>query len=371
MEAIDILPQLVKINSVFPNEKAISTFISQYLSSRGYWIQTILTDENRPNIIATTPHISGSYIGFYGHMDTVPPASDYSRDPFTVFFDEKNAYGLGAGDMKGGLSCMLSAASFAIEKNLPACFIFGVDEENISQGAHDLVSSGLLKDLRFLVVAESGQIKNYEQPLSACYGRKGRIVVEVTIEGKKAHAAESHKGVNAIEEAARFISQLKSFSFPTHSMLGKTDIIVQQVHSNTDSFSVPDVCTLTISLLTTPNVSSVDFIRTAQNWAEKEGVKITIAPKERSTPYGEAYEIDRKNSFLKRIEETILTPLEIDPIYTGSVADENVFANRLGIPVLTLGPIGGGDHTAGEWVRVESLSCLTEAYKKMLVLGSE
>jgi hypothetical protein len=42
-------------------------------------------------------------------------------------------------------------------------------------------------------------------------------------------------------------------------------------------------------------------------------------------------------------------------IPTQSVADENVFANRLHIPVVTIGPIGGGDHTAEEWVSLNSL----------------
>ena len=43
-----------------------------------------------------------------------------------------------------------------------------------------------------------------------------------------------------------------------------------------------------------------------------------------------------------------------------------VFAGRLNIPVITLGPIGAGDHTKDEWVRIASLDATTSAYKEIL-----
>ena len=76
--------------------------------------------------------------------------------------------------------------------------------------------------------------------------------------------------------------------------------------------------------------------------------------------------MDTNNSFLKRVEKNILTPSKIKPIYTSSVADENVFANKLNIPVLTLGPIGGNAHIAGEWLSLNSMSTVQTIYIDIL-----
>jgi acetylornithine deacetylase/succinyl-diaminopimelate desuccinylase-like protein len=56
----------------------------------------------------------------------------------------------------------------------------------------------------------------------------------------------------------------------------------------------------------------------------------------------------------------------VKPAYFSSVADENVLANRLRIPVLTIGPVGGGDHTKDEWLRISSMVRVTEVYASLV-----
>jgi acetylornithine deacetylase/succinyl-diaminopimelate desuccinylase-like protein len=116
--------------------------------------------------------------------------------------------------MKGGISCILQAAAWATTEGLPVKVILGVDEENISQGANDLIRSGKLSDVGFLIVAESGQVTDFSQPISVCLGRKGRIVFEIEVIGMAAHAAEHHKGVNAIEKAAELCLALRELPLP-------------------------------------------------------------------------------------------------------------------------------------------------------------
>jgi succinyl-diaminopimelate desuccinylase len=295
-------------------------------------------------------------------MDTVPPAGDYTRDPFSVVCDGDIVRGLGVCDMKGGLTCILQAAKWASDNNLPLKVIFGVDEEDISRGAHDLVQSGLLSDVGFMIVAESGQIQDYNQPISVCLGRKGRLVFELEVFGKAAHAAESSKGVNAIEQACRLIQSLATLSFPVHSSLGTTSLVVQGISAQSDSFSVPDRCVFTASLLTAPGMLGSDFMASVLERARSLGIEMKIRIKQRETPYGDAYELDTSNPFYRRVYDTVLRPLGVKPMYTPSVADENVFANRLKIPVLTIGVIGGGDHTGEEWARLSSFETVVTCY---------
>lgn len=367
MDTLTLLSTLVSTRSVYPEEQRIAVCIESYLREWGFTVERVMTEGGRPNLVATFGK-SDKYLAFYGHMDTVPPAGDYLRDPFSVAADGDIVRGLGVCDMKGGLTCILQAAEWAAKNNLPLKVVFGVDEEDISRGAHDLVQSGLLSDVGFMIVAESGQIQDYNQPASVCLGRKGRILFELEVFGKTAHAAESFKGVNAIEQACRLVQGLGTLPLPKHSSLGQTSLVIQGISGQSDSFSVPDRCLVTASLLTTPGMLGSDFMASVLELARSLGIEMKIRVKHRATPYGDAYELDTSNAFYKRVAQEILEPLGVKPIYTPSVADENVFANRLRIPVLTIGVIGGGDHTGAEWAKLSSFTTVIESYKKCLTL---
>lgn len=366
---MNLLKRLVEINSVFPNEEKISQFLSDYLKKIGFKIQHVETAKNRKNIVAAFG-VEKKYLAFYGHMDTTPPDKGYKSDPFKLKIENngKIARGLGVGDMKGGIAAILRAADFASQNNLPLKIIFGVDEENISEGAHNLVESGLLNDIDFLIVGESGQIKNINQPFIICYGRKGRILFDIEIIGRKAHAAESKKTINVIEKASILIQKIKKIKFPNDKKLGKTAIVYQTIKSEADSFSTPDYCLIQCSVLTNSYTKGPEFQKKVIQIAERLNILINIQPHKRKTPYGESYLINNKHHFLKKIEKYIIIPNKIIPIYASSVADENVFANRLNIPVLTLGPVGGCDHTKDEWVNLLSLRTVINIYQQIIKL---
>jgi acetylornithine deacetylase/succinyl-diaminopimelate desuccinylase-like protein len=366
MEPTQLLQKLVSIKSVFPEEKNLADFIYDYLRSLNFQIEKVYTASDRYNLVATYGKAK-TYLGCYGHMDTVPSDPTYTRDPYSMWIEDNHiARGLGVCDMKSGLTTLLKLAEYASEKKLPLKLVFGVDEEDISQGAHDLCNSGLLKNIDFMIVAESGQLKNRNQDFTVCLGRKGRLVYEIVVTGKSVHAAESEKGINAIEKAAEFVVALKNLEFEQHPNLGFTNLVVQQISAKTDAFSVPDSCKIQLSLLTTPNDKGSDFIDRVQKLAKKLNIGITISAPERKTPYGESYEIDVQHPFFKTIKSRIFSKYTVEPIYTPSVADENVFANRLGIPVLSVGVLGGEDHTSQEWADLRSLQTLVGVYREML-----
>lgn len=364
MKTRSILKILVGINSVFPNEMGIERYLYEYLSGLGFRIKRIPTAKNRNNIIATYGN-SSEYLGFYAHIDTVPVDKNYTRNPFKLYVENDKAFGLGTEDMKGGISAILQLADFAVSKNLSVKIIFGVDEENISMGAHDLINSEQMNDVSFLISAESGQIKNLNQKYSLCLGRKGRVLFRATVSGKRSHAA-SDKGINAIENMALFLTNIRGLKFRLHPRLGETKLVAHSIEGNIDSFSVPDSCTCTISALTNPYISSKDVQKELESIGKKLGIKLKIEQIERETPYNESYEINLSDPFLNTLQENVFSPDRVRGIYTGSVADENVFANRLNIPVISLGPIGGNGHIADEWVSLSSIENVSETYKKIL-----
>jgi acetylornithine deacetylase len=368
MDARALLRRLVSIKSVFPGENEISEYLGGVLRDEGFSVRKVST-QGRMNIVATHGR-QRKYLCLYGHMDTVPP-NEGMRSPYRLIERNGIGRGLGAGDMKGGVAAIVTAAKSAAEQGLPLKVALGVGEENISEGAHSMIDSGALDDAAFIISGESGESGGSAapgRPFNVRYGRKGRLVFDARIHGKRAHAANKREGINAIERASRFVRMAETMRFPLHRQLGSTDVVVQGIRSDADSFSVPDACDVQFSLLTTPNVKSRQVIERMEGWCMRNGVVADIRPHLRATPYGESYEVDRSHPFIVRLERELFEPLDVRPAYAASVADENVFANRLGIPVISMGPVSGGLHSANEWIRLDSLDNTVRAYEKAIEL---
>lgn len=358
----ELFENLISIKSVFPEEKEVCEYVERYLLEIGLHVERVYSAQERFNLVAWNGE-HPRYLGFYGHLDTVPPALDYERDPYSIRWDGSIAKGLGTSDMKGGVTCILRAAEIVAQENLPVKVILGVDEENISVGANDLAKSEYLRDVAFLISAEGARLIDEEQVITSVFGRKGRIVLDVLVQGQAAHAADADQGVNAITQAARLMLALDELTFPIHGRMGSTQLLVEAINSEASAYSLPEQCMIRVSALTSPGTSSEDCIHAITECAQTLSINAQVHLHPRPTPYSESYEIDLNDAFLQKIQEEILNPLQITAQYSGSVADENVFARELAIPVLCLGARGAGIHQAHEWVDFDSMLKLIEVYQ--------
>jgi len=365
-EILDLVKRLVRINSVFPHENVFAEYITVFLQDLGYHIQKVPVAKGRDNVIATLGN-TNSYLGFYGHMDTVPPDPLWKQNPFEAKVNNGRLTGLGVADMKGGIALILLLAKYASENKLPIKLVFGVDEENISLGSHKLVQTNCLNDISFLISAESGQVRSNDSDFAVNYGRKGYFKLEAAVSGKKAHAARSDLALNAISESMKLIKLIMGVKFVKHRHLGDLEVIPTYINSTTDSFSIPDKAVLTFNILTVPGVKSNEVVEKFQKIARQKGLNVTLTIPTRESDYLEAYEVNLKNPFLRKLEKKIFSNYKVSPTYAQSVADENQFANKLKIPVISIGPIGGGDHTAKEWVDISSLGKTLKIYKEILL----
>jgi acetylornithine deacetylase len=362
-----LLTRLVSINSVFPAEAELVNFCEGFLQSCGFTVSRVPAAPDRDALIATLGE-SQSYLCLYGHLDTVPPDPLWQQDPFTVTQSGDILRGLGVADMKGGIAIILQTAAFAQEHNLPLKIALGVDEENISLGSFALIQTSFFDNVGLLISAESGQVVSEAQDFAVNYGRKGRVALTMQVEGKTAHAAQSNLAVNAISEVSRFVNQLHSLEFPAHEVLGTTEVIPFFAHSSTDSFSIPELAELRLNVLTVPGVSHSTVIEKLQDLVLRLEVTATFQLIERATPYMEAYAVDRESHHIQNLERQIFSRYTVTPGYAQSVADENRFAQALSVPVISIGPIGGGDHTAGEWVSLSSLHASFTVYTEIVRL---
>lgn len=374
------LHELISIQSISGNEAECINYIENTLQNLNFDVTRIPAAPNRDNLIAQSKATQKSKkptICFYGHVDTVEPDPAWKQNPFSVTTSQhpqhgRLAHGLGVADMKGAIAAMLQLARWADQTNIPLQLAFGVDEEQDSIGSHALVTSPIAKKFfaktAMIVSGESGQVVHEQQDFAVNYGRKGRIVVHISVKGVGAHAARSDIAVNAIHQIAQVIQSIQEIRFSAHAALGEVELVPFMVRSHTDSFSIPDTAEMEVNVLTVPGVSSKDIITEMTTTLQNKGIKASVSLKPRAVPYMESYQVDTSNKWIRKFEDVIFNTYSVQAGYAQSVADENRFAHSLGIPVISVGPIGGGDHTASEWVRLSSLHTVEKVYQEIALL---
>jgi len=194
MDVKEILKKLVSYNTIKDNQnKEIMDFIENYLKKYNFTIKRI----NKCLIAynSETPNI-----GFIGHTDTVDYEA-WDGDPFTLQENEDRLIGLGACDMKGGVSAMLSAISkLDLSKNKLALY-FTNDEEISFEG---------IKNIREFIVPENIIIGEPTNNIPI-YGTKGVLELKIEFYGIKCHSSTPDKGVNAIYESIKFIESVQNY----------------------------------------------------------------------------------------------------------------------------------------------------------------
>lgn len=376
MDSLDLLRKLVSINSVFGNEFEMAGYLDERLRQIGFSTDRITLPDGRFNVVGERGK-HGRPIMLYGHMDTVPPYGKWIGSPFVPREEGDRLYGLGAADMKAGVAAILEALSEPTDRKIKVAF--GVDEENISYGSYEIVRSGFAKGVEAVVSAEIATAKGESKGTGEItLGRRGRCVIEISVPGKSAHGAQREKGVSAIMEAARLVQELEQLNgkLGTHRLLPPPTQFVRKLSSESTSLSIPDIATIELDRhLVTPETpqsalegvnSFIGTLYRRKKFAPIGGRKITALLKERATPYLEPYVTARSNSYVGLLAKAAKKKnRKISFVYGTSVADDNRFASA-GVPVMSIGPLGGGEHTDSEWVSKSDYLRLIEILKAFI-----
>ena len=140
-----------------------------------------------------------------GHTDVVPVSKGWSSDPFTATVKEDKLYGRGSCDMKGFIACALAYAPVFSKSNLDRDihFSFTFDEETACQGAPILIEELKKRDIKdgICIIGEPTNMKIID-------AHKGCYEYTTYFKGLAGHSSAPHKGVSAVEYAARYVNKL-------------------------------------------------------------------------------------------------------------------------------------------------------------------
>jgi acetylornithine deacetylase/succinyl-diaminopimelate desuccinylase-like protein len=385
MESLELLRRIVGIDSVFPHEAELAHFLAKELEHAGFSVemQRFRDGANRErfNVLATRGEASEKPLLLYGHMDTVPPYGyeREGRNPFHLEERDGKLHGLGAYDMKAGVAAILQAVS-QVRNERPLRVMFVSDEEADSRGCFEAARSGFIKGAGFALAAEISDVHGIsEKTRTITLGRRGRAQYELDVPGRSFHAARASEGISAITEAAKLALEIERMNdtLPRHPELTAGHMFVRSFHSESISLSLPDSAKLLIDRHLVPPEdaesagrdieSRIRSLYEAGAMKGADGRITTVRMMPREVPYLMPYVTPKENQDVIRLSDAITrvlgTPAACN--YGMSVADENLIAMQ-GVPVVSYGPIGGGEHSNDEWVSKQSYLELIEVLKAFI-----
>ncbi|WP_370862104.1 M20 family metallo-hydrolase [Parabacteroides faecis] len=255
-EAIDTLKGMISRPSFSRDETAVADFLQQTWQAAGHsvhrkgnnlWIVSPGFDLKKPTLLLNS------------HIDTVKPASGWTKDPFNPEESEdEKLYGLGSNDAGASVVSLYTAFTVLAGKEQMYNLIFLASCEEEVSGKNGLESVlPELPPVSFAIVGEPTGM----QPAVA---EKGLMVLDCVSTGKAGHAARN-EGINAITLAIKDIEWFNNYQFPQKSdFLGPVKMSVTIIHAGTQHNVVPDRCEFTVDIRTNefyPNEKLFELIK--------------------------------------------------------------------------------------------------------------
>lgn len=323
----ELLIELLKIESVSGNEKAIGEFIVKRLK-KNFEVK-ILKVNNNFNILAVrgSPKIIVS-----AHIDTVPGKLPIKKDKNFI-------YGRGSCDTKSQVASGIIAGEKAVSDGLTDfALLFTVEEETDFSGAKVLEKFGL-KNVKLCVLGEPTNLKIVN-------GHKGILTLKLISEGKACHSSIPEKGKNAIDLLVKDLQEIKKLKFPENKELGKNTLSVNQISGGTADNVVPDKAEAIIDVrVTTDSAKILDKI--------KKSVKSKVVV------------LNNFNPFFNREVKAIAKLLNSNAVQV-TYFTEAGFVSKIA-PTIILGAGSISDaHTINEKVPLSELNRLVQMHYKLI-----
>jgi glutamate carboxypeptidase len=289
----------------------------------------------------------GPRVLLIGHMDTVFEAGTAARRPFRIEGDR--AFGPGVTDMKAGL-----LAGFHALAALRGCgarpavtYVCNPDEEIGSPFSSPHIRR-LVPEHDLALVLECARANG-----DIVSARKGVADLQITVEGRAAHAGvEPEKGRSAILESAHKVIALHALNGRWPSVTVNAGVIEGGTRPNV----VAERCLIKVDLRAATR-SELDAAGAAvQAMVDSTVVEGTTSRLERVAGHA-PMEKSATTARLVSLAQAIAAELglELRDAATGGASDANT-TSGMGLPTLDgLGPVGGDDHSAAEWLDLASI----------------
>ena len=261
-DAIDLLQQLISIQSFSKEENGTADAIGQFLNSKNIDFQ-----RKGNNIWAFNKHFNPAKptILLNSHHDTVKPNPGWTKDPFKPEIQDGKLYGLGSNDAGGCLVTLIATFRYFYEKaDMPFNFIVAATAEEENSGFYGIES--ILEDLGAIDLAIVGEPTKMQMAIA----ERGLLVLDCVSYGKTGHAARE-EGENAIYKALSDIEWFRDYKFEKVSQfLGPVKMTVTVIKAGEQHNVVPSECHFVVDIRLTDQYTHQEVIDIIKQHAQSE-----------------------------------------------------------------------------------------------------
>ena len=386
-EQVRLLQELVAFPSLRGDTGPIQQHIAGYLIRQGLSVERISIESDRVQTHPSYAPVDWSYQGLFdvvgrragagggrslalnGHVDVVSaePVDAWTQPPWQGTVDGDRLYGRGSGDMKAGVSAILTIvrALRETEVQLRGDLVVQtvIDEECSGNGTLAALVSGAIADAAIVAESTGGRLVK---------AHPGVLWCQLDVRGPGSHAARADATANAIDNALVVIDGLRELErewnrpevrhplfrdlpHPVNFNLGT-------LHAGDWQSNVPQRCQVGLRLACLPG-HTIAETEAAIRARVAEIVEANPSLREhrpgiRFMGFHAApaiYDLDTDIAHtLRRAHEARHGDPPAESVLTATI-DNRYFEVDFGIPNCCYGPTGGNVHTADEWVDLPSL----------------
>jgi len=262
-DSVELLRKMVATPSVSFEEEKVASLVAAALES--YGIEPVLRLGR--NVLARNKSFTSAKrtLVLDAHIDTVPAAASYTRDPFEAGDDPERVWGLGSNDDGASVVSMIAAfRHFYSEENLPINVVLALsceEERSGPDGARFLYSDEGPDETRqadWVLIGEPTGMRT-------ATSERGLLVLDGEAKGVSGHAARN-EGVNALYIALEDIETLRAFDFERISpKMGKVKLTVTQINAGTAHNVVPDICKFVVDIRPTEKYTNSEIVEMLQS----------------------------------------------------------------------------------------------------------
>lgn len=346
------LGHIVNINSFSTYPAGIERMhdaLQEMTEKLGVTLETVYSSKkSRPHLIYGK-ELQENFYAVMGHFDTVhPPESDFRE----MWAEGALLRGPGTNDMKSGLIVALYALAILQQlfpkQTIPIKALFNSDEEIGSPDSEEIIRE-VFVGAKAGFVFEPGRIADN----SLVTSRKGIFGLSVEIVGKPSHAGTApQKGINAIVEAARIITELEELNDPESGISIGCNTIEGGVAVNV----VAPRCVIAIDaryMRARQEKQMLDAIEKIMSKPSSTGATASYRIVHGRPPLEKTEASERLYLHYKSISESLGIPC--GELASGGGSDANLLS-AMGIPVIDgVGAVGNHSHTKEEYTLKHSI----------------
>ena len=368
---IDLLCELVKRESVTPDDAGCQGLLSERLQAMGFECETLQFGDVT-NLWARRG-TTAPVLCFAGHTDVVPPgdSTQWSSNPFQPTVKDGVMYGRGTADMKSGLASIIVAIENFLQVNAKhkgsIALLITSDEEGRARDGTLKVMETLSKrgeSIDWCVIGEPSSQDALGDLIRI--GRRGSLSGMLKVMGTQGHVAYPHLADNPIRRFAPVLSELHNIEWDQGNE-----------HFPPSSFQVVDIKSGVGAPNVTPAELSARFnFRYSTVWNHE-------SLKKRVHEVFDAHDIDYELNWHLSGEPFLTKPGRLidaavqavtestgkEPLLsTGGGTSDGRFISPTGVDVVELGPVNASIHKIDEHVRIADVIQLTGIYTRILQL---